>query len=176
MFSGLSGSVLEIGAGTGANFDYYPENLDLWMLEPSPYMRDYLHEKAVEVEQDVHIISGYAEEIPCQDNKFDAVVTTLVLCTVNDVEQSLSEIYRVLKPGGVFHFIEHVAASEQSWLRTLQNGITPFWKIMADGCHPNRETGEWIRKSGFMDIKLERINVSIPVVSPHIIGSAFKPE
>lgn len=168
--------MLEIGAGTGANFGYYPEQLNLWLLEPSPYMREYLHEKADKAEQNVHIISGFAEDIPCPDNKFDAVVTTLVLCTVNDVEQSLSEIYRVLKPGGRYYFIEHVAASEESWLRTLQNGITPFWKIMADGCHPNRETGRWIRKCGFIDIKLEHTKVGIPVVSPHIIGSAVKPE
>lgn len=176
LFSDLSGSVLEIGAGTGANFDYYPKGLDLWMLEPSPYMRDYLHDKAEKAEQDVHIISGFAEDIPLPDNKFDAVVTTLVLCTVNDVEQSLSEIYRVLKPGGRFHFIEHVAASEKSLLRTLQNGISPFWKIMADGCHPNRDTGEWIQKSRFSDIEIERTRVRIPVVAPHIIGSAVKPE
>ena len=176
LLSGLEGSVLEIGAGTGANFDYYPEALDLWMLEPSPYMRNYLHEKAKEAEQDVHIISGYAEEIPAPDNRFDAVVTTLVLCTVNDVERSLKEIFRVLKPGGKFHFIEHVAASKKSWLRTLQNGIEPLWKVMADGCHPNRETGEMIRESQFRDIEIERTRLRLPIVGPHIIGSAIKPE
>lgn len=145
------------------------------MLEPSPYMRDYLHDKAENAVQDVHIIRGFAEDIPCPDNSFDAVVTTLVLCTVHDVEQSLSEIYRVLKPGGKFYFIEHVGASKDSWLRTLQNGISPFWKIMAEGCHPNRDTGEWIQKSDFKDIELKRTRVKIPVVAPHIIGSAVKP-
>ncbi|HKL19788.1 MAG TPA: class I SAM-dependent methyltransferase [Halalkalibaculum sp.] len=176
LFSGLSGSILEIGAGTGANLDYYPQELDLWMLEPSPYMRNYLQEKAKEADQNIHMISGFAENMPFPAEKFDAVVATLVLCSVEDVEESLSEIYRVLKPGGRFYFIEHVAARENSWLRTLQNWITPLWKVIADGCHPNRNTAEWIRRSGFTDVQIERTRVNIPVVGPHIIGSAVKPK
>jgi ubiquinone/menaquinone biosynthesis C-methylase UbiE len=138
-------------------------------------MRNYLKEKTREAEQDIHLFGGYAEDMPFPDNNFDAVVTTLVLCTVDDVEQSLSEIYRVLKPGGKFYFIEHVAAPDDSWLRKLQNWITPLWRVIADGCHPNRNTAEWIRRSGFSDIQIERTRVNIPIVAPHIIGSAVKP-
>lgn len=175
LFSGLSGKILEIGPGTGANLDYYPANLDLWVLEPSPYMRKYLKGKAAEIELNIHILTGVAESIPFPDNKFDAAVSTLVLCSVEDVEKSLAEILRVLKPGGRFYFIEHVAAPEQSRLHTLQNWITPFWKFIADGCHPNRETAELIKKSGFTDLNIERTRIDLPVVSPHIIGSAEKP-
>lgn len=175
LFSGLSGNILEIGAGTGANLDYYPQDADLWLLEPSPYMRNYLQDKVNEADQDTHMIDGFAEDMPFPDNNFDAVVSTLVLCSVNDVEESLSEILRVLKPGGRFYFIEHVAAPEHSWLRTIQNWITPFWKYIADGCHPNRDTAELIQKSGFTDYKIERTRIKLPVVSPHIIGSAAKP-
>ncbi len=138
-------------------------------------MRNYLQDKAKKADQEVHMVSGIAENLPFPDNKFDGVVTTLVLCTVESVEKSLSEIFRVLKPGGRFYFIEHVAAPEESWLRTLQNWISPLWRVMADGCHPNRNTAEKIRQSGFSDVQIEHTRVNIPVVSPHIIGSAVKP-
>lgn len=176
LFSNLSGRVLEIGAGTGANLDYYPKDMDLVILEPSPYMQRYLKEKAESLGRSVEIHTGVAEDLPFSDESFDSVISTLVLCSVDELNQSLSEIKRVLKPGGRFYFIEHVAAHESSWLRTLQNMITPLWKRIADGCHPNRDTADFIRQCEFTDIKIENARLNLPVVSPHIIGSAAKPE
>ena len=139
-------------------------------------MQQYLNEKAEKLGRKVEIHTGVAEKIPFPDGSFDSVITTLVLCSVDDIELSLSEIMRVLMPGGHFYFMEHVAAPEDSGLHTLQNLITPLWKRMADGCHPNRNTGDQIRSSGFRDIKIENTRIKLPVVSPHIIGSATKPD
>lgn len=167
--------MLEIGADTGANLDYYPTDIELVVLEPSPYMQRYFRQKIEDTGPSAEIHTGVAEQILFDDQSFDSVISTLVLCSVNDLRQSLSEISRVLKPGGTFYFIEHIAASDDNWLRTLQNWITPLWKRVTDGCHPNRETDELIRHSGFTDIKMEQTRVKLPVVSPHIIGSAVKP-
>lgn len=145
-------------------------------MEPSPYMQKYLKEKADELGREVEIHTGVAEDIPFPDKTFDSVITTLVLCSVDDVELSLSEIRRVLKPGGRFYFMEHVAAPKNSRLHTLQNLITPLWKRMAEGCHPNRNTGELIQRSGLRDINTENTRLNLPVVGPHIIGSATKPD
>lgn len=175
LFSNLSGRVLEIGAGTGANLNYYPKSIDLVIVEPSPYMQQYLRKKAGNLGRSIDIHTGIAEDLSFSDESFDSVISTLVLCSVEDLEQSLSEIKRVLKPGGRFYFIEHVAAHENSQLRTLQNIIAPLWKRMADGCHPNRNTADFIRQSEFTDIKIQMTRLNLPVVSPHIIGSAAKP-
>lgn len=168
--------MLEIGPGTGANLEFYPEDVRLSLLEPSPYMQQYLKEKAEKLGREVEVHTGVAEEIPFPDGSFNSVITTLVLCSVEDIGQSLSEIRRVLKPGGRFYFMEHVAAPENSRLHTFQNLITPLWKRMADGCHPNRNTGDFIQNSGFTDIYIENTRIKLPVVSPHIIGSATKPD
>lgn len=167
--------MLEIGPGTGANLEFFPKNIALTVLEPSPYMQKYLRDKAAGIDMDINIHTGYAENMPFEKESFDAVITTLVLCSVDDLKKSLSEIYRVLKPGGTFYFMEHVAAAEESWLHTLQNWITPLWKRMAEGCHPNRNTSKYILKAGFREVEIERTRVKLPVVSPHIIGKATKP-
>jgi len=126
------------------------------------------------MKRDIEIYTGVAEDLPFADKSFHAVISTLVLCSVTDVQQSLSEIYRVLKPGGTFYFIEHVAAPKDTWLYTLQNWITPLWRRMADGCRPNRNTKQLIQKSNFTDFQIEYTDIKLPVVSPHIIGSARK--
>ncbi len=168
--------MLEIGPGTGANLEFYPEDVKLTLLEPSPYMQQYLKEKAEKLGREVEIHTGVAEEIPFPDGSFDSVISTLVLCSVDDIELSLSEIRRILKPGGRFYFMEHVAAPEDSRLHTIQNLLTPLWKRMADGCHPNRNTGTLIQDSSFTDVNIESIRINLPVVGPHIIGSATKPD
>ncbi len=174
MFSGLSGSVLEIGPGTGANLKYYPKNISLIGLEPNPFMQDYLKEKAEELHHDIEIVTGTAEGIPLADESVDAVVSTLVLCSVDSLGDSLSEIKRVLKPNGKFLFIEHVAAPEHTFLKNVQRFVKPFWKRAAGGCHPDRKTGEAIKKAGFYDVEIEHFRLSIPVVGPHIMGKAVK--
>lgn len=175
LFDDLSGSVLEIGPGTGANLAYYPKEVSLTGLEPNPYMQGYLKEKAGEIDRPVEIITGTAENIPLDDESMNAVVSTLVLCSVNDQEQVLREIRRILKPGGRFLFIEHVAAPEGTFLRTIQRWIKPFWKRLADGCHPDQETWKAIENAGFEQVDIEHFRLSLPVVEPHIMGTAVMP-
>lgn len=174
LFSGLSGQVLEIGPGTGANLKYYPEAISLTGLEPSPYMQDYLKDKARQTGRQIEIITGTAEDIPLTDENFDAVVSTLVLCSVDSLEKSLSEIKRVLRPSGRFLFMEHVAAPEGSILRSMQRWVKPLWKRMADGCHPDRETWKSIEHAGFDQVEIEHFRLSLPIVGPQIMGSAIK--
>jgi ubiquinone/menaquinone biosynthesis C-methylase UbiE len=101
-----------------------------------------------------------------------------VLCSVRDPQQVLNEALRVLKPGGKFYFIEHVAAPQQTWLRRCQRVMRPIWIGIADGCRPDRETGAAIQNAGFRSVELEGFRVpfppALPFVSPHVAGVAVK--
>ncbi len=174
LFSDLTGSILEIGPGAGANLKYYPDEVFLRGLEPNPYMQDYLREKGQKLDKPIKIITGQAESIPLDDESVDAVVCTLVLCSVTDVQKALSEIKRVLKPGGVFLFMEHVAAPQHTFSRIIQRWIKPFWKKMADGCHPDRETWKAIETAGFSQVNIDHFRLRLPIVGPQITGKAVK--
>lgn len=174
LFASLQGSVLEIGPGTGVNLAYYPPSIDWIGIEPNPYMHPYLQEKADALGINIVLRQGVAEKIEAADNSVDAVVSTLVLCSVPNLHQTLQEIVRVLKPGRRFYFIEHVAAPKNTSTRRVQEFVLPLWKVLADGCHPNRETGLALANAGFAELHLEEIKAPFPVVSPHIIGTATK--
>ena len=102
------------------------------------------------------------------------VVSTLVLCSVANPEATLQEIHRVLKPGGRFIFLEHVAAPEGSGLRRLQNLAQPAWTTMADGCHPNRETGVSLERVGFESLALRFSIHTLHWVTPHCHGAVSR--
>ena len=178
LFASLSGSVMEIGPGTGANLAYVPEGSRWIGIEPNHYMHDQLREKAEKhnIEAEFAVASG--EGIAVDDATIDCVVCTLVLCSVTDPAQVLSEVKRVLKPGGRFYFIEHVAAPRKTWRRRGQRTLRPVWKFLADGCCPDRETGVAIKNSGFGSVVLEEFRVDRKImprlVSPHIAGIATK--
>lgn len=174
LFAGLTGRILEIGPGTGANLEYYPEDISLVALEPSPYMQKYLEERANSLKRAVEIITGTAEHIPLEDESVDVVISTLVLCSVDSLEKTLAEIRRVLKPGGAFLFIEHVAASRKTFLRYIQRWVKPLWRPLADGCNPDRETWKMIKGAEFRRVEIEHFRLSLPVVGPHIMGKAIK--
>lgn len=171
LFADLSGTVVEIGPGTGINLPYYPPDIRWIGIEPNPHMHPFIREKAAASRIDVEICTATAADTGLPEASADAVVSTLVLCSVPALEAALTEIKRILRPDGRFYFIEHVAA-QGGWLRTLQNGITPFWRPLADGCHPNRETGSAIERAGFHALQMERFRAEVRVVSPHIIGVA----
>jgi ubiquinone/menaquinone biosynthesis C-methylase UbiE len=90
------------------------------------------------------------------------------------LNETLAELRRILRPGGRLLFIEHVAAPRDSWLYTLQHGIEPVWRRLADGCHPDRNTGAALETAGFSSVDYERFATNLPVVSPHIMGTAVK--
>lgn len=176
LFASLRGEVLEIGPGAGINLRHFPADARVTGVEPNPFMHAALRREAEERGIALEILTGHAEALPLPDASVDAVVSTLVLCSVHAPERTLTEILRVLRPGGCFYFIEHVAAPRHSALRRVQEAITPVWRRLGDGCHPNRETWRVVEAAGFLDVKLEhrRVGPSLIPVSPHIIGRAVK--
>jgi SAM-dependent methyltransferase len=174
LFSSLSGTVVEIGPGTGDNFPYYPAGIQWIGIEPNVFMHPKLREAAEKHGIAPAIRTMTAERLPLEDNSVDAVVSTLVLCSVSDQAVTLREILRVLKPGGRYVFVEHVAAPRGTWLRRVQSLIKPGWKLFTDGCNPDRETGAVIESAGFSSVEIQRFTAPVPIASPHIAGAAVK--
>ena len=176
LFGELRGSVLEIGPGAGVNLGYYGPDLSWIGVEPNPYMRTYLRKEAERRGLQLDLRAGVAEQLDVPDQSMDAVVCTLVLCSVHDVQRVLKEIRRVLKPGAHFVFIEHVAAPRGTWMRRLQDWSAPFLAYFAEGCHPNRETWTSIVGAGFSEMTLQhfRAPTLVPILSPHIAGVAIR--
>lgn len=175
LFANLHGHVLEIGPGTGSNLAYFPKDISWIGIEPNPFMHSYLKKEAHKLcLNNVDLRTGTAEQIEAKDNSMDAVVSTLVLCSVPNLAATLQEILRVLKPGGRFLFIEHVAAPQGTVLRKVQSTIRPIWKVLGDGCHPDRETWVALEKAGFTNINYEHFRAPVPIVSPHIMGVGTK--
>ncbi|MBW4685702.1 MAG: class I SAM-dependent methyltransferase [Komarekiella atlantica HA4396-MV6] len=175
LFAQLHGNVLEIGPGTGPNLSYYPSDIHWIGIEPNPFMHPYLQQEAERLGLDIDLRSGPAEHLEVEDNSMDAVVSTLVLCSVNNLAAVLQEVIRVLKPGGRFFFLEHVAAPQGTMLRWIQHGIKPLWKTLGDGCHPDRETWLALENAGFEQVDYQHFRANLPaIVSPQIIGIAVK--
>jgi len=174
LLSDLSGDILEIGPGAGPNLAYYSPNVHWTGIEPNPFMHPYLRREAERLGRRIEIRDGTAERVPAEDSSVDAVVSTLVLCSVGDVPKALQEILRVLRPGGRFVFIEHIAAPPGTWLRRLQRCIRPVSKALADGCCPDRETRAAIDRAGFERVDCQYFRIPIPIVAPHIAGVAAK--
>lgn len=174
LLDGLEGTVVEIGPGTGPNLRHLDEGVRWIGIEPNPWMDSYLAREARRRGRRIHLIRGRAESLCLADASVDAVLSTLVLCSVDPLDSALAEIHRVLKPGGRLVFIEHVGAPQGSWLRRLQRWIRPAWRRVADGCRPDRDTGQRIREAGFRRLELDTFRLPLPVVAPHVAGTAWK--
>ena len=141
------GEVLEIGAGTGANLELYPAVVTRVVAsEPDRYMARRLRRRARAAPVPVEVLAAPAEALPVPAASFDTVVGTLVLCTVRDPAAVLSEVARVLRPGGRYLFLEHVRGHEQR-LAAWQDRLAPLWGVIGGGCHPNRATLAALRAS-----------------------------
>lgn len=174
LFSGVTGTVLEIGPGAGSNLAYLLPEVRWIGVDPNPATHDYLRREAQRLGRQAEVRYGVAEELAAADASVDFVVSTLVLCSVAQPRQALREVLRVLKPGGALLFVEHVAAPAGSWHRQLQGCLRPVWKLAADGCHPDRDTPLLIESAGFRRVEYERFRAPLPVVSPHVAGRAVK--
>ncbi len=177
LFKDLSGVVVEVGPGTGINFRYFPSSIIEWIgIEPNEAFSAMLMTKAKQYGINAKLISGDAAHVPLADNSVDEVLCTLVLCSVEDPHRTIDELKRILKPGGRFIFIEHVASPAQSMLRTFQNFINPLNKFIADGCNCNRETWLHFEQGGFSEIAFihHKINGAFAVHSPHVLGYVVK--
>jgi ubiquinone/menaquinone biosynthesis C-methylase UbiE len=174
------GVVLEVGAGTGANLAYYPDKVDeLIISEPDGFMRKKLIEKLRNIEnKNTNIKEFCMEDIDLADESVDCVVSTLVCCSVNDPQKSLQQAYRVLRPGGKFLFMEHIAAENNPKRLKWQNRINPIWKRISGNCHTNRETEKTILQAGFKIKQIEKASMrkAPAFVRPTIRGMAIKPK
>ncbi|MGW5051419.1 class I SAM-dependent methyltransferase [Actinokineospora sp. NPDC004072] len=176
--AGLSGRVIEIGAGNGLNFGHYPDTVtEVVAVEPEDRLRALAEQAAEQAPVPVRVVAGHANALPVEDNSLDAAVASLVLCSVPDVGGALAEIRRVLRPGGELRFFEHVR-SDKPWWGLLQDAITPLWSRAGGGCHPNRDTAAAIRAAGFEIERLDRFSYApLRFVPPHahILGRARVP-
>lgn len=165
LLAGLRGAVIEIGAGDGSTFALYPDTVtDVLALEPDDYLRSLARGKAASAPVPVRVVAGSAEQIPAPDAGADAVVTSLVLCSVADQARVLAEIRRVLRPGGMLAFYEDL--------------LTPAWQRIAGGCHLNRDTLQAITAAGFSVQDSQRFGFSVHPLAPpvaHILGHALAP-
>lgn len=174
LIASAHGRVLEIGAGTGANLAYYGTAVDsVTLAEPEEPMLKRLRKRVEHVIPGAVVVAAPAEELPFDDDAFDTVVSTLVLCTAGDQPRALREIRRVLRPGGQLLFIEHVR-SEDARLARRQDRVNRINRVVAHGCNCNRATVAAITNAGFDVTRLERgdLDKAPSWLRPLVIGSA----
>lgn len=155
VLSHVSGSVLEIGFGTGLNLPYYPNSVQkLTVVDPNPGANAIAQKRiaASPIDVDVHVISG--ESLPFAAASFDTVVSTWTLCSIPNIHQALSEIYRVLKSGGRFCFVEH-GLSQEAAVQIWQNRLNPLQKVIGDGCNLNRNIADLVNQQ-FDRVEMEQ--------------------
>lgn len=173
LVEGLSGRVVEVGAGNGANLHRYPSTVtEVVAVEPEPYLRGKATAAAARAPVRVDVVDGTAENLPLEDGACDAAVASLVLCTVPDPSVALAEIRRVLRPGGELRFYEHVLARDDGLARR-QRRLAPLWRRVAGGCRLDRDTVAEIERAGFAIERVDRFDLpkSGPV-APHVLGVA----
>jgi ubiquinone/menaquinone biosynthesis C-methylase UbiE len=170
----VSGRVIEIGGGTGANLPFYGDAVEeLVITEPEEPMARRLEQRLTENSLPARVIRAPAEELPVEDQSFDFAVSTLVLCTVDDPQRALREIHRVLKPSGQLLFIEHVR-SDDPGLARWQERMHGFHHWFAHGCHTNRQTLDSIEGADFRvtEVTHGELLKAPPWVRPLIVGAA----
>ena len=171
LFSRLRGEVLEIGAGSGANFEFLPRAIHWTGSDPNPHGQPYAFRNAAARGIAAEWRTSQAEELPFDDGSFDAVLCTLTLCSVREPHRAIAEVRRVLRPGAPFVFIEHVAAPAGSALLRRQRLWSPVFRCCF-GCTPDRDTGALLRGVGFSSLEMAEVSLPVPVVAPHIAGIA----
>jgi ubiquinone/menaquinone biosynthesis C-methylase UbiE len=179
LLAGLSGRVIELGAGAGSNFAHYPATVtEVVAVEPEPYLRERARAAAARAGVRIEVVDGDADHLPASDASFDAAVACLVLCTVPDQAHALAELRRVLRRGGELRFYEHVR-SDQPVLALSQRAVDRvFWPRAFGGCHTARDTPSAIEAAGFEVEDQRRMWVNpLPIAFPvatHAIGRAHR--
>ncbi|WP_406002176.1 class I SAM-dependent methyltransferase [Streptomyces sp. NBC_00829] len=180
LLDGLSGRVIEIGAGNGLNFAYYPQAVsEVVALEPERSLRHLATQAARRSEVPVDVVPGAAEALPVKSEAFDGAVASLVLCSVRDLPRALGEIKRVLRPGGELRFFEHGLAEDKGMARTQRALDRTVWPLMFGGCHTARDTIAAIEAAGFelgmyRRLRVPERGVRLPS-SPCVLGVARRP-
>ena len=164
----VKGKVLEIGFGTGLNLPYYPKHIKTVVtVDANPKMNKLAQKRiqSSEITVDCKILNG--ESLPMENNTFDSVVSAFTLCSIANVEQALTEVYRVMKPGGKFFFLEHGLSNEPN-IQVWQNRLTPIEKVIAGGCHLNRNIKK-IVENQFDTVSLEELYVdNLPKIGAYL--------
>ncbi|MCH6158929.1 class I SAM-dependent methyltransferase [Streptomyces marispadix] len=183
LLSGLEGEVVEIGAGNGLNFARYPSRVThVTAVEPEPRLRATASRAAESnaLRVPVSVVDGTAEALPVADASCDAVVCSLVLCSLPDVQEALAEVRRVLRPGGQLRFYEHGRAEGRRRMARLQRALdATVWPLLFGGCHSGRDPVGEIGAAGFTDVTFRRLLV--PESGPtfpssfHVLGRARRP-
>jgi len=173
LLAGLHGKVVEVGAGNGLNFAHYPSAVDeVVAVEPEPFLRERARERAAGAAVAVRVVDGTAEALPLADGEADAVVTSLVLCSVADQAVALAEARRVLRPGVELRFYEHVVSRRPAKAAVQRVLTRTVWSHIAAGCHLDRDTGAAIAAAGFTVESSERVPYQ---GLAHLLGVARAP-
>lgn len=176
LFRDLPDRVVEIGAGTGANLRYLRPGTELVGIEPNVYMHDALRKNARHRGIAVDVRATGAERVDLPSDSVDAVISSLVLCTVASPEATLAEVRRVLRPGGRFLCVEHVAAPADGAVGRIQRAVHRPWAWFFEGCHTHRDLAGSLQRAGFRDLTIDRFTMrtAFVPVRPQIAAVAVK--
>lgn len=176
LFAELPDTIVELGAGTGANFRYLKPGTKVIAVEPNHHMHSALRRAARRHDVELDIRSAGAEAIELESGSVEAVVCSLVLCTVEDPAEVMGEVKRVLAPGGRFLCLEHVTAAPTSLVARVQRWVLRPWQWFFEGCHTHRDTGTLLRGAGFSDVRIEPFTLSTAFVPirPHILARCVR--
>jgi ubiquinone/menaquinone biosynthesis C-methylase UbiE len=178
LLAGLSGRVVEVGAGNGINFAHYPDTVEeVIALEPEPYLRARAEAASKAAPMRVTVQAGVADALPLPDASVDAAVASLMLCTVPDQGRALAELRRVLRPGGELRFLEHVRSGAPAKARfQAAADRSRIWPLIGGGCHSSRDTLGAIRGAGFEVVQVRDLDLgpSWSITNPHLLGRAVR--
>lgn len=176
LLDGLAGRVVEVGAGSGLNFEHYPDAVrEVVAVEPEPTLRAAAIETAERAPVPVRVVDGVAGDLPLADDSFDAAVASLVLCSVPDQSRALAEMSRVLRPGGALRYYEHVISRRRLGARLQRLADATLWPRVSGGCHLSRDTERAIADAGFTIERQERFPYTPGprvMAIPHLLGVA----
>jgi SAM-dependent methyltransferase len=176
MLAGLTGEVVEIGAGNGLNFAHYPQAVTVvHAFEPDPYLRGLAARAADDAPVPVKVGDAVAEDVPLEDASVNTAVASLVLCSVRDPDRAIAELHRIVRPGGELRFNEHVVSQHPLGRALQKTADATIWPTLAGGCHLARDTRTALIHGGFGIERVELFVFSVSALDPpktHILGTA----